>query len=203
MHIGRFLSFSAILALGTCSLLAQVTPDTTITINVAGTVGPLLYGTDPLLANGGTGGLRVLVSESLSPISTTATSATYRLAPGAVTLNLNGNLFTSTSAAQMTITIPSQGPDNVILNAAFAEGTISVTVSGRASLKHGSFTSAVLVHPTPFPGPQQLTAATSPTGAGSKLTYTILGSSSSLGFSGKASDTAAADPVLPYDEADQ
>jgi len=204
MLVRRLLSFSTVLVLGICPLFAQsVAPDTTITTNIYGTVGPVLSGSDPLGANGGTGVLKVVASESLSPISTTATSASYRLPPGAITLTLNGTAFTTTSASKMTFTVPSQGPDYVLLNAAFQELGLTVTFAGRAALKHGSFTSAVFTHPTPFsPSPQKLVSATTATGPGTRIQYTIQGLTTVLGFSGGASNTSALDAVLP-DDSDQ
>ena len=205
MRLGRLLSFSTVLVLGICPLFAQsVAPDTTLTININGTVGPVLSGSDPLGANGGTGALTVVASESLSPIKTTATSATYALPPGAITVSIGGTTFTTTSASKAIVTIPSKGPDNLILVASVKELGLTVTVIGTAALRHGSFTSAVLTHPTTFsPSPQTLTAATSATGPGSKIKYTFLGASTVLGFAGTASDSAALDEVLPDEDPDQ
>jgi hypothetical protein len=202
MHLGRFLSSATIFILGISPVLAQsVAPDTTLTINITGTVGPILSGSDPLGANGGSGALTVVASESLSPTSTTANSATYTLPPGAITGTVGGTTFTTTTASKMRVVLPSQGPDTVILMASVKEFGVTVTVIGTVALRHGSFPSSVLVHPTTFsPSPQTLTAATSATGPGSKIKYTLLGNSTVLGFSGTASDSAALDPVLPEED---
>ena len=146
-----------------------------------------------------------MVSESLSPTKTTATSATYTLPPGAITLTFEPPTYTTTSASSMKITLPAKGPDVLVLTAIVKGDDLTVSVVGTIDLKHGSFPASVLLdHPTPFkPSPQTLTAATSTTGTGSKLQYTFLGSPTVLGLSGTASDTAAQDPMLPEDDSDQ
>jgi hypothetical protein len=50
------------------------------------------------------------------------------------------------------------------------------------------------------PSPQGLTSATTANGPGCKIKYTVSGSTSVLGFSGTASSSATADPVLPDDD---
>jgi hypothetical protein len=202
MYIGRLLSFSTALVLGLCPLLAQPISDTTITANITGTIGDILSGSDPLGLSGKSGTVTVLVSESLSPTKPTSTSATYKLPPGAITLTFGSDTYTTTSASTMKITLPDKGPDVLVLTASIKDDKLTVSVVGTIDLKHGSFPSSVLVeHPAPFkPSPQTITAATNTTGTGSKLQYTFLGSTTVLGLSGTASDSAAQDPVLPEDD---
>jgi len=203
MYIGRLLSFSTALVLGLCPLLAQPTPDTTITATISGTIGAILSGSDPLALSGQSGVVTVMVSESLSPTKTTATSATYTLPPGAITLTFDTTTYTTTSASTMKITLPAKGPDVLVLTASIKD-KLTVSVVGTIDLKHGSFPASVLDHPAPFkPSPQTLTAATSTTSTGCKLQYTFFGSTTVLGLSGTASDTAAQDPMLPDDDSDQ
>ena len=202
MNVRRVLPL--LLVLGVSSLVAQSVPDTTLTITMSGTLGPVLSGSDPLGANGQTGTLVVMASESLSPTSSTATSATYTLPPGAITVTIGTTTYTTSSKSTMKITVPPQGKDNLILTANLKEVGLTITAVGTAALRNGSFPLSVLVHPTTFqPSPQPLTAAATATGPGSKLKYTFLGSTSVLGFTGTASDNAAADAVLPQDDSVQ
>jgi hypothetical protein len=204
MYIGRLLSFSTALVLGFCPLLAQPTPDTTITATISGTIGAILSGSDPLALSGQSGVVTVMVSESLSPTKTTSTSATYTLPPGAITLTFDTTTYTTTSASTMKITLPAKGPDVLVLTASIKDDNLTVSVVGTIDLKHESFPARVLDHPAPFkPSPQTLTAATSTASTGSKLQYTFFGSTTVLGLSGTASDTAAQDPMLPEDDSDQ
>jgi hypothetical protein len=204
MYVGRLLSFATALVLGLCPLLAQSTPDTTITASISGTIGAILSGSDPLGASGQTGVVTLMVSESLSPTKTTLTSATYTLPPGAITVTVGNTTYTTTSASSMKITLPAKGPDVLVVSANIKEDGFNVSVVGTADLRHSSFPASVLTHPALFhPSPQTLTAATSTTGTGSKLQYTFLGSTTVLGLSGTASDSSAQDPELPEDESDQ
>jgi hypothetical protein len=204
MHMGRLLSFSTVLVLGLFPLLAQSTPDVTLTITGTGTVGPVLSGSDPLGASGGSGTVTVMISESLSPTKATSTSATYTLPPGAITVTISGTTTTTTSPSSMRVTLPAEGPDVLVVSANLKELGLTVAVVATIDLKHASFPASVLVHPAGFrPSPQTLTAATSTTGPGSKVQYTFLGSTTVLGFSGTASDSAAPDPFLPEDDSDR
>jgi hypothetical protein len=66
---------------------------------------------------------------------------------------------------------------------------IKATIVGTVSLAKGSFTAAVTKHPRKFtPTPQTLTAAATAAGAGSKVKYTVFGSSTTLGLTGTASN---------------
>jgi hypothetical protein len=204
MQIERLLSLSTVLVLGLCPLLAQSTPDVTLTMRATGTVGAVLSGSDPLGASGESGVVTVMVSESLSPTKTTATSATYTLPPGAITVAVGTTTYTTTSSSSMKITLPAQGPDVLMVSANGKELGLTLSVLLTADFRHGSFPASVLVHPTGFsPTPQTLTAATSTTTLGSKLQYTVLGTTTVLGFSGTAGDKASQDPFLPEDNSDQ
>jgi hypothetical protein len=140
----------------------------------------------------------------LSPTKTTATSATYSLPPGAITVTLGTTTYTTSSASSMRINLPAKGPDVLTLTANIKDHGFTASVVGTVDLKHGSFPASALDHPAPFhPTPQTLTAATSTTGTGSKIQYTFLGATTVLGLSGTASDSAAQDPLLPEDESEQ
>jgi hypothetical protein len=207
MYMGRLLSFSTVFVsgvLGLCPLLAQSNPDTTLTVTATGTIGAVLSGSDPLGASGESGMVTVMVGESLPPTKTTATSATYTLPPGAITVMVGTIAYTTKTASSMKITLPAKGPDVVVLSANGTVLGIPVSVVVTIDLKRGSFPAPVLMHPALFrPSPQTLTAATSTTGTGSKIQYTSLGSTTVLGFSGMVSDKAAEDPFLPEDDSDQ
>ena len=203
MQRRRWLLFLTILAAGLCPLRAQNAPDTTLTINIGGTMGAILSGPDRLGASGEAGALKMVASESLTPTKTTGTSATYTLPPGAITVTVGGTTVTTTSASTLKIAIPAQGKDNVVLTASAKVLGISLQVTFTAALRSGSFPSSALINPTTFhPTPQALTAATSATGPGSKVSYKFLGATTVLGFSGATSCGAAADPVLD-DDSDQ
>src|SRR5690349_12538553 len=74
--------------------IAAANPAThTLIITLKGKIGPLLSGPDPLGLNGQSGTVRIVASESLSPIAHTTTSATYKLPPGAITVTAGTNKF--------------------------------------------------------------------------------------------------------------
>lgn len=196
----------AVVVLG-CAVWAQsveisaVSPAThTLTITIKGTIEPILSGTDPLGLDGNSGTVKVLASESLSPTSHTATTATYKLPPGAIKVTAGSNKFTTTSPSKMMIKLTSTA-DVLTLIAAGPDGLI---VTDTTYLKAGSWTTAVLKHPGVFmPSPQKLTSATSASGPGCKVKYTIFGSTTVLGFHGTGSSSATVDPVLPEDDVDE
>jgi hypothetical protein len=172
----------------------------TLTITIKGTLGPILSGGDPLGLNGQSGKITVMASESLSPTKHTATSATYTLPAGAITVVAGTNHFTTTSPSKMTVSLLSTA-DTLTLVVAGPEGLMATDTT---YLKAGSWTNAVLKHPTVFKHtPQKLTSAKTAGGPGCKLKYTILGSTTVLGFHGTGSDSATADPVLPDEDLDQ
>jgi hypothetical protein len=194
------LTLTAVFALGS-RLPAQSTdsngygrpPAKTLTITVKGTLGPILSGSDPLGLNGENGSLAVKVSESLSPKKHTSNSATYTLPAGAITLTFGSEKFKTTSSSTMIVKLTSAA-DTLTLSAV---GPDSIKVTSVAYLKTGSWTNAVLKHPTTFtPSPQKLTAAKSDNGPGSKVTYVFAGSTTVLGLSGTASSSDPAPEVF-------
>jgi hypothetical protein len=204
MQAPRLLSLSTIFVLGLCPLFAQ-SPDATtaLSITITGTIGAVLSGSDPLKASGESGTIDVVASESLSPYKTTSTSATYVLPPGAVTVTIGNTTYKTTSSSEMTIDIPASGRDYLILTAKVTELNITITVTGTASLKADSYSASALTHPTTFtPSPQSLPPATSATGGGSKIKYTVFGSTTVLALSGTASNSASPD-TLPEETPEQ
>jgi membrane-bound inhibitor of C-type lysozyme len=199
----------AVLVLG-CAIWAQsaenVTADPathTLTISIKGTTGPILSGSDPLNLDGRNGTIKILASESLSPTKHTASSATYSLPAGAVSLHTEKQTYTTTSPSKMTIKLSNKS-DNLIVVFSLTSGGATVMFTDTSALAGGSWTTAVLKHPTVFaPSPQTLTSATTANGLGSKLKYVSSGSTTVLGFTGTASNSATADPVLPDDDMDQ
>jgi len=196
--------FAAVIVLG-CAVWAQtaeidtaVVPAThTLTITVKGTIGPILSGSDPLGLDGKNGTVKIMASESLNPTKHTATSATYTLPAGAITVTAGSTKFSTKSPSKMVINLTSTADTFTLIIAGKVEG-FSVMVTDISYLKTGSWTTAVLKHPTTFaPSPQKLTAAKTATGPGCKVKYTVDGDTSVLGFSGTASNSATADPVLP------
>ncbi len=172
----------------------------TLTIKIKGTLGPILSGSDPLGLDGKSGTVTVMASESLSPTKHTATSATYTLPAGAITLKAGSDKFTTKSPSKMIINLLSTA-DTLTLVVAGPDGLMATDTT---YLKAGSWTTAVLKHPTVFaPSPQKLTSAKTADGPGCKFKYTIEGSTTVLGFHGTGSNSATVDPVLPDDELDQ
>lgn len=172
----------------------------TLTITIKGTIEPVLSGSDPLGLDGKSGTVKVMASESLSPTGHTATSATYKLPPGAIKVTAGSNKFTTTSPSKMIIKLTSTA-DILTLIAAGPDGLM---VTDTTYLQAGSWTSAVLKHPGVFsPSPQPLKSATSASGPGCKVKYTIFGSTTVLGFHGTGSSSATVDPVLPEDGMDE
>jgi hypothetical protein len=168
----------------------------TLTITLKGTLGPVLSGTDPLGLNGLSGTVKVMASESLTPTKHTSTSATYKLPAGAISVTAGSNHFMTTSPSQMIINLQSRA-DTLTLVVAGPNGLM---VTDTTVLKKGSWTTAVLKHPTVFkPSPQKLTSATTANGPGCKIKYTIFGTTSVVGFHGSGSSSATLDPVLPDD----
>jgi hypothetical protein len=195
----------AVLALGS-TIWAQSTEVTaadilvpathTLTITVKGSIGPILSGSDPLGLNGQSGTVTIMASESLSPVKHTATSATYKIPAGAITVVAGSNKFTTTSPSKMIINLLTTADTMTLVVA----GPSGLQVTSTTFLKVGSWTKAVLKHPTVFkPSPQNLTSAKSAGGPGCKIKYTIFGSTTVLGFAGTGSSSATVDPVLADD----
>jgi len=180
--------------------VATVNPAThTLTIMIKGTLGPVLSGSDPLGLDGKKGTVTVMASESLSPTTHTATSATYTLPPGAITVTAGSNKFTTKSPSKMIINLTSTADILTLM----ASGKDGLMVTDVTYLKAGSWTTAVLKHPGVFtPSPQTLTSATTANGPGCKVKYTIFGSTTVLGFHGTGSSSSTVDPVLPDEDLD-
>jgi hypothetical protein len=174
----------------------------TLTITVKGTIGPILSGSDPLTLDGKSGTVKILASESLKPTKHTATSATYTLPAGAITVTAGTKKFQTKSPSKMVINLTSTADTLTLIIAGQVDG-VSVMVTDTTFLKAGSWTTAVLKHPGVFaPSPQKLTAAKTAGGPGCKIKYTVFGNASILGFNGTASNSATVDPVLPEDDLD-
>jgi hypothetical protein len=194
MFAKQVLLLSTIFVLGMCPLAAQMSPDTTLTIAVTGTLGPILAGTDPLGANGHTGSLTLKASESLMPVKQSGNVVTYRIPAGAITVVIGTLPFTTTTPSKMTIKLTSVADILTVLCR-----TQNDTITGfRAFLAPGSWNSSVLMNPLPFsPSPQTLTSATVANGPGSELAYISAGAVTVLGLNGTASNSAASDGGLP------
>jgi hypothetical protein len=183
MYLRRGFWLSAALVLGLMPLTAA-----TITYNISGTLGPVLAGSDPLGADGESGNITAAVSSTLPPTTKTKTSATYSLPAGAVTVTVNGTAYKS-GKSTLKYSFRPAGPDTMVFTATVTIDGIKATIVGTVSLAKGSFTAAVTRHPEKFtPTPQTLTAATTASGAGSKVKYTVFGSSTTLGLTGTASN---------------
>jgi hypothetical protein len=180
----HFILSAAVLILGAYPLLAA-----NVTYTVTGTLGPVLSGSDPVGANGQSATVTVTASQTLTPIKHTATSATYKLPIGALTLVLNGKTYTSTQVSYMTYTRPA-GPSKLIVTTTVSEFGIPVTLTATVQLARGSFAASALTHPAKFrPSPQTLTAATVAGGPGSQFKYSAsLFGTTVLGLSGTASN---------------
>ena len=184
--------------------VAPVNPAThTLTITLKGTIAPLLTGSDPLGLDGVKGTVKIKVSESLTPTKHTTTSATYTLPAGAITVTAGSNKFSTKSPSKMVINLTSTADTLTLIIAGKVDG-VSLMVTDTNYLKAGSWTTTVLKHPGVFsPSPQKLTAAKTSGGPGSKIKYTVFGSTSVLGFTGTASNSSTLDPVLPDEDLDQ
>lgn len=186
MHIRRSLWVIALLAAGLCLALARPAPVGTLTITVSGKLGPVLSGIDTLGLNGTSAVLTLTASESLSPVRRQAGAASYSIPTGAVSF-VDGPLSgASTAPSKIAAVRTSRAADVGELKT-----TIAVTaLTGTIYLAPGSWTQAVLMHPLAFtPSPQNITAATTATGPGSKVQYTFLGNTVVLGITGAASAT--------------
>src|SRR5436309_15999087 len=74
-----------------------VAPAKMLTIVLDGTLGPVLSGSDRAGLDGQSATLTVDVRAALNPYKTTATSASYHIPAGDITVNVNGSDYTSTS----------------------------------------------------------------------------------------------------------
>src|ERR1043165_3013689 len=107
MLIKRLLVALTVFALGMIPLAAQVSPGSTLTIAVTGTLGPILAGPDPLNANGHTGSVTLIVDQALSPTKVVGATVLYTLPPGAITDVIGRRSFTTTTPAKMHISLTS------------------------------------------------------------------------------------------------
>jgi hypothetical protein len=171
----RLLLLLTICALAVAPMLAQ-----TITYTLKGTLGPIESGPDPLGANGAKLTSTATISTSATPTSSTAASVTYSLPVGSVSASLStGIAFTNTAPWTLKITLATSH-DTLVLS---GPGPLGTTVTATSHMKANSFTSAVLKHPTSFsPSPQRLTPPKS------SLKYSLGGTTTVLGFTGKISD---------------
>ncbi len=161
-------------------------PKSTLTITLDGTLGPIISGSDPAGLDGQSATVTVEASESLKPYKTTASSVSYHIPAGAITVDVGGTDYTSTSKSSMTIKLGKKS-DTLTLKAALDIDGFKVQVSDVSSLAAGSWTKSVLQHPTLFaPSPQNLSEPDS------TLTYTVFSEKTVLGVTGTAanSDTA-------------
>jgi len=169
--------------------ISELAASKTLTVDLRGTLGPILSGSDPLGLNGQKSQLVVEASEALKPTKHTSNSATYTLPPGAITISVGSYKFQSNGSSTMVITL-AESADVVTLSGSFSQYDIQVT--GTGYLKAGSWTKSVLKHPTTFhPSPQKLKSAKTSNGPGSKVEYTFSGSATVLGFTGTASCSEA------------
>jgi hypothetical protein len=165
----------------------------TLTITIKGTIGPILSGPDPLGLDGKEGSLKLVASESLSPTKHSSTSATYSLPAGAITASAGKKGLSTKTPSTMSISLTKSAD---ILTVIFAGK--HATFTDTTFLKSDSWTTAVLKHPGVFtPSPQDVTSATTADGPGCRVLYTVDGTTTVLGFSGTASNSDPADPVLP------
>jgi hypothetical protein len=165
----------------------------TLTITIKGTIGPILSGSDPLGLDGKEGSLKLVASESLSPTKHSSTSATYRLPAGAITASAEKKTLSTKTPSTMSISLTKSAD---ILTVIFAGKDAKFTDT--TFLKPDSWTTAVLKHPGVFtPSPQDVTSAKTAGGPGCQVLYTVDGTTTVLGFSGTASNSDPADPVLP------
>jgi hypothetical protein len=178
-------------------------PGSTLTMVLKGTAGPVLAGSDIADLDGETATATLRVSEAISPRTQTATTATYRIPAGAVTLVVGGTTYTNESPGRMKISLDKTA-DVMTLTYVFEYGgSLPVTVVETSYLAKGSWTSDVLTHPASFsPSPQALKAAAAASKAGSKIEYTVEGETSVLGIRGTATSRSRPDPILPDDDSE-
>jgi len=191
----RSIWIPAMFLLGLARMPAQdATTDVTLTITVAGTVS-LISGPDCLGANGHSASASVMISESATPISSTASSATYKIPAGGVSATVGSTTFSTTKPWSMKITLDSTY-DQLVLS---GPGPLDIAIKATGTLKKGSWTSAVLLHPEPFsPSPQKQTPSDS------KLQYTaplVCSGTTVLGLTGSVSNSAATSDLPTDDDA--
>ena len=175
---------AAMLAFGATSDAASLRGSSanSFTITLAGTLGPVLSGSDPAGLDGQSATVAVTVKSTLNPYRTRANSADYHIAPGDVTVTVNNTKYTSTSRSAMIVKLGSTA-DLLSFKATLTIDGFRVTVLDTSTLQSGSWTTAALQHPQLFsPSPQNLTEPAS------TFTYTVLGGTTALGVTGTASN---------------
>jgi len=188
----RLLLLTCVGAMTLGTMLAQA-PETTLTMSVTGTLGPVLQGTDPKGIDGHTGTLTVKISESASPAVSNTDYAAYVVPAGGVTAMIGTTPYTTESPSRMAIKLGANG-DTISVVFRSQDNTES---RFEAELAPGSFSTSVLMHPTPFsPSPQNLTPATSAAGPGSQFWYREGTAFTVLGLTGSISNSAAQAPNL-------
>jgi hypothetical protein len=187
MYNGRFLVASAVLALGlSCCPAWGASPHTTLTMSISGNLGKILAGKDPIGGTGKSGVVQVAINESLSPVSHTATSVTYKLPPGSVS---SGGSTAKGGPTTMKISMPASGPVTINFSGSVTIDSITSHVTATVVLEHGSFPSSIFKHPVGFKSPQTLSPAKTSGGAGSKVSYTApFNSKTVLALGGTVSD---------------
>ena len=158
-------------------------PGKTITLTLDATLGPVISGNDPAGLDGQSATVTVIVKESLNPYKTTASSASYHIPAGDITVSVNGTNYTSTSRSSMIVKLGNKA-DLLTLKAKLSILGHAVSVSDTSSLQSGSWTTGVLQHPELFsPSPQDLSEPAS------TFTYTVFGETTVLGVTGTASNS--------------
>lgn len=166
-----------------CAHDPALAPGKTLTLTLDATLGPVISGNDPAGLDGQSATVTVTVKESLDPYKTTASSASYHIPAGAVTVSINGSDYTSTSRSTMIVKLGKKA-DLLALKARLDISGFIVTVSDTSALAAGSWDSGVLQHPELFsPSPQDLSEPTS------TFTYSVFGETTVLGVAGTASNS--------------
>jgi hypothetical protein len=189
-----FTALIALFGMGLCPLLGQ---SPTLTLTVTGTLGPVLSGPDRFGLDGRPVVFTITTSESLPPFMRKGSAVEYQPPISDVSATVAGIGFVPlvlsgfpplTLAAALTPTA-----DIGIVSGVFSNtndgGAGFSPVRGTIFLEPGSWNKTVLKHMTAFsPSPQNLTAAASATGPGSKLEYNF-GGATVLGLTGTASSS--------------
>jgi len=131
----------------------------------------------------------IATSESSSPAGHRAHAASYEVAVGGVSITVNGSPFLISTPSKVAAVLTSFA-DIGVVSATVGSSPIAVPFTGTVYLEPGSWKQSVPMHPRAFsPSLQNIAAATSATGPGSKPQYTFEGSTTILGITGTASST--------------
>ena len=193
----RLLWILTVSVLGLAPMLAQdATENTTLTITLTGTLS-LISGPDCLTASGESATASAMIGESATPTSSTADSATYKIPAGGVTATVGATTFTSTKPWTMKVTLAAT--HDVL--AMSGPGPLGTTVKATSTLRKGSWTSAVLLHPAPFGSSPRKQAPSH-----SKLQYTaplVCSGATALAVTGSISNSEATSQLPADDDSDQ